>query len=368
VSAEPLVVPDPDRRRALLTGMIGVAVLAVLLILGLMWAKWLPYLAKAGTLSDTRTWSGSPIFSAAGQAGSAPSVTGALRFARDYGEAIWRALLVALLVAAAVDALVPRNWLLAVLGRRGRGAQVLSGGLASLPSMMCTCCTAPVAVGLRRRGTPLAASLAYWLGNPLLNPAVLVFLALVLPWPYVATRIVVGAALVFGASALLARLLERSPSGAASTVVAAAEGRAAVEDSPRLRDLPPRYLRSLARFTLVLVPEYAVVVLALGVVSATLSDFGGLAHRLDLLAVVLAAVVATLLVIPTGGEIPVILAALSAGAGLGMAGVLLVALPALSLPSMVMVGRALGWRATWASAGVVLVGGLVSGALLAVLG
>jgi hypothetical protein len=35
---------------------------------------------------------------------------------------------------------------------------------------------------------------------------------------------------------------------------------------------------------------------------------------------------------------------------------------------MVMVGRALGWRATWASAGVVLVGGLVSGALLAVLG
>ena len=360
MSAEPLVVPEAERRRALLTGLVGVAVLAAVLVLGLVWAKWLPYLAKAGTLADTRTWSGSPIFSAAGHAGAAPSVAGGLSFARDYGAAIWRALLVALLVAAAVDALVPRNWLLAVLGRRGRGAQVLSGGLASLPSMMCTCCTAPVAVGLRRRGAPLAASLAYWLGNPLLNPAVLVFLALVLPWPYVATRIVVGAALVFGASALLARLLERSP--AVSAAVADP-----VVAPPRLRELPVRYLRSLVRFALVLIPEYAVVVLALGVVSATFSDFGGLAHRLGLLAVVVAAVVATLLVIPTGGEIPVILAALGAGAGLGVAGVLLVALPALSLPSMVMVGRALGWRATWASAGVVLVGGLVAGALLSVL-
>jgi uncharacterized protein len=360
VSAEPLVVPDAERRRAVLTGLIGVTVLAVLLVLGLVWAKWLPYLAKAGTLADTRTWSGSPIFSAAGHAGAAPSVAGALDFARDYGAAIWRALLVALLVAAAVDALVPRTWLLGVLGRRGRGAQVLSGGLAALPSMMCTCCTAPVAVGLRRRGAPLAASLAYWLGNPLLNPAVLVFLALVLPWPYVATRIVVGATLVFGASALLARLLERSP---AVPAVMAEQ----VVVPPRLRDLPVRYLRSLVRFALVLIPEYAVVVLGLGVVSATLSDFGGLAHRLGLLAVVVAAVLATLLVIPTGGEIPVILAALGAGAGLGVAGVLLVALPALSLPSMVMVGRALGWRATWASAGVVLVGGLVAGALLSAL-
>lgn len=360
MSAEPLVVPDAERRRAILTGLVGVAVLAVVLVLGLVWAKWLPYLAKAGTLSDTRSWSGSPIFSAAGHAGAAPSVAGALHFARDYGEAIWRALLVALLVAAAVDALVPRNWLLAVVGRRGRGAQVLSGGLASLPSMMCTCCTAPVTVGMRRRGAPLAASLAYWLGNPLLNPAVLVFLALVLPWPYVATRIVVGAALVFGGSALLALLLERSP--AVSAVV---DDQVVV--SPRLRELPVRYLRSLARFTFVLIPEYAVVVLALGVVSATFSDFGGLAHRLGLLAVVVAAVLATLLVIPTGGEIPVILAALAAGAGLGVAGVLLVALPALSLPSIVMVGRALGWRATWASAGVVLVGGLVAGALLSAL-
>lgn len=64
--------------------------------------------------------------------------------------------------------------------------------------MMCTCCTAPVASALRRRGARTAGVVAYWLGNPLLNPAVLVFLALVAPWQWVATRLVVGVLLVVG--------------------------------------------------------------------------------------------------------------------------------------------------------------------------
>jgi uncharacterized membrane protein YraQ (UPF0718 family) len=359
MSTESLGLPR-GRRRELVAGLAGVGVLLVVLVAGLAWAKWLPYLAKAGTLADTRSWPGHPIFAAAGEAGGAPSPSGAWRFTVDYFEAVWKALVVAIAVAAAVDALVPRRWLLGLMARRGRAAQALTAGVVSMPSMMCTCCTAPVTVGLRRRGAPLAAGLAYWLGNPLLNPAVLVFLALVLPWQYAVVRVVVGAALVFGASAVLARVLERDQVPAADEPPEA--------EPVRLRDLPGRYLRSLARFAVVLVPEYAVVVLALGLVSATLSDFGGLAQRLGLLAVLLAAVLATLLVVPTGGEIPVVTAALAAGAGAGVAGVLLVALPALSLPSIVMVGRGLGWRATWAAAAAVALGGLVAGALLAVLG
>jgi hypothetical protein len=31
---------------------------------------------------------------------------------------------------------------------------------------MCTCCTAPLTVTLRRRGVPPASALAYWLGKP----------------------------------------------------------------------------------------------------------------------------------------------------------------------------------------------------------
>jgi hypothetical protein len=62
--------------------------------------------------------------------------------------------------------------------------------------------------------------------------------------------------------------------------------------------------------------------------------------------------------------VPVILALSAAGVAAGTAGALLITLPALSAPSMVMVGRALSWRVTAAMAGAVAVAGLVSAALL----
>jgi uncharacterized protein len=83
---------------------------------------------------------------------------------------------------------------------------------------MCTCCTSPLVVGLRQRGTGTAASVAYWLGNPLLNPAVLVFLFLVAPWQFGVVRIIVGVSVVVGGSALMARLFAANSSAARSTI------------------------------------------------------------------------------------------------------------------------------------------------------
>jgi uncharacterized membrane protein YraQ (UPF0718 family) len=82
--------------------------------------------------------------------------------------------------------------------------------------------------------------------------------------------------------------------------------------------------------------------------------------------VVLAAVVGTLLVIPTAGEIPILQGLALAGLSTGALGALLVTLPAVSLPGIAMVGKALGWRATMATTVVVMLGGLVgAGVLLA---
>jgi uncharacterized protein len=49
-------------------------------------------------------------------------------------------------------------------------------------------------------------------------------------------------------------------------------------------------------------------------------------------------------VIPTAGEIPIIQTMLAFGMGAGPAGVLLLTLAPISLPSGVMVGRAFPWR------------------------
>ncbi len=343
------------RRRLTPTEWIGLGILALFLVVGLSWSKWVPYWDKAWTMSQTSLWSGDPLFAAAGDT---VSLAGAWNFTLVYFDAVWKALLVALLVAAAIDALVPRDWLVRVMNRRTHAGQSLVGASLSLPSMMCTCCAAPVAAGLRSSGVRRSAALAYWVGNPLLNPAVLIFLALVLPWQYMATRVVIGLLIVVGASALIGRWL----SGRAETLEVADP----VQDVT-LASLPTRFFRSLARFTLVLVPEHLILVFVIGLLSPWLTGLYGLDAQIGAIAVIIAAIVGTLLVIPTGGEIPIIVALLAVGAGAGTTGALLVTLPALSIPSMVMVGKALGWRATAAMAAAVTISGLLAAGMVALL-
>lgn len=342
------------RRRLTPVDWIGLGVLALFLILGLSWSKWMPYWGKAWTLSQTSVWDGSPLFEAAGETFS---LAGAWDFTLVYFTAVWKALLVALVVAAAIDALVPRDWLLRVMNRRSHTSQSFVGAALSLPSMMCTCCAAPVTASLRGSGVMRSAALAYWVGNPLLNPAVLIFLALVLPWQYVLTRLVFGILIAVGASALIGRWIKGRAEVAPEQIL----------ESPRLSSLPVRYARSLSKFTLILVPEHLALVFIIGLISPWLSGVYGLEAQVGAIAVVIAAVVGTLLVIPTGGEIPIIIALLAVGVGAGVTGALLIVLPALSIPSMVMVGKSLGWRTTTAMGAAVALGGMFSGIVLMLL-
>jgi uncharacterized membrane protein YraQ (UPF0718 family) len=337
-------------------GLLGFLLVAAPLLL---WAKWAPYSHKLAHLWSTPVWSGKDLLAKAGGAGASPSLSGAWAFTTAYFTAVLPALIAALLIAAALQALVPREWLVRVLSRRNHGRSSLVGGLLALPSLMCTCCTAPVAATLRRQGAPTAAALAYWTGNPVLNPAVLVFLALVAPWQWVATRAIVGVLLVFGASALVARL--------AGAPQASQQG-AVLDSEFRLTRAPATFARALVRLALTLLPEYLVVVFLVGLFRGWIFPLGANAEHWALLATLLAAVLGTLVVIPTAGEIPILQGLAAIGIGSGAIGALLITLPAISLVSMAMVARALSPRVTVAMAGAVAVCGLLGGGLLALLG
>jgi uncharacterized membrane protein YraQ (UPF0718 family) len=347
----------PGRRRTP-RGAAAFAVLALLLAAGLLlWSKWLPYAARVGELAGSHVWSGSSVLAGAGvDPGSAPSLAAGWAFTKVYALAVWKALVAGLVIAAAVQTLVPRRWLTSVLRRRSGTSSALVGGLLSTPSMMCTCCTAPVATALRRSGAPTAGVVAYWLGNPLLNPAVLVFLALVAPWQWAATRLVVGLLLVVGGSALVARLAgDRVPAPAVDEVARTHDGG------------PRRFLPVLARTSAFLVPEYLVVVFAVGTFAGWLFPLGESARSWGVLGVLVAVALGLLLVVPTAGEVPLAQGLATAGFGPAVVGALLVALPAVSLPSAVMVVGALGRRVvTWTMI-VVAAGSLLGAALLALL-
>ncbi|BCI51174.1 hypothetical protein NIIDNTM18_04520 [Mycolicibacterium litorale] len=346
-------------RRAVLA---GVAVTAAVFVAGLCWAKWTPYLGKAAAAARTHEWPGKDILAVGGvHAGDAPSWAAATVFFEAYVLSIWPALVVALLLSACVQALVPRTWLSRLLNRRRAVATALAGGAASMPSMMCTCCAAPVAVTLRRSGVTRAAAVAYWLGNPLLNPAVLVFLLFVAPWQWTVTRLAVGVAAVVGTAVVVGVLTRRDdrrelPSALTGGLDDAAPG----EPAPR------RFVTALLRLCLVLLPEYLVIVLLIGAGRGWLLSLIEPANR-GLLVVVVAAVLGTLLVIPTAGEIPILHGLAVLGVSTGVLGALLITLPAVSLPGAAMVVRGFGWKTVGVTAGMVMAAGLVGAAMLSVL-
>ena len=348
----------PPRRATATTAVVFV----VVGIAGLTWAKWWPYTVKSAHVLASHAFGGTSSLTGGAKAAPAPSWHSAWTFAVGYFQSIWIALVAALMISAAAEALIPRRWLVRQLSRGPRwlGGST-AGGLAALPSMMCTCCTAPLTVTLRRRGVPPASALAYWVGNPTLNPAVVVFLAVVLPWQWVVTRIVGGLLLVFLISALAARV------GRAEPVQPTWPQHDVADEPMALAPAARRFAAALGRLTATLLPEYAVVVLLVGAVRGWLFPTGHLLAAWGFLALVLFAVTGALFVIPTAGEIPIIQGLLAAGLGAGPAGALLITLPALSLPSLIMVGRSFS-RRTLATvlAGVVLVG-IAAGAVLAAL-
>lgn len=339
------------------------ALFGVIAIAGLTWAKWWPYAHRLAHVLKTSAYPGHSILAKAGHAGATPSLSHAWNFTLAYGKAVWIALVAALVIAAAIEALLPRRWLLRVLSAEGKGGS-LRGGLAAVPCMMCTCCSAPLTNTLRREGVSTSSALAYWVGNPTLNPAVLAFLLIVAPWQWAVTRLIVGAVLVFVLTTVVARLAgprrteaKLDPDGGTGEV---AEFTA--------RGAPARFAKALGRLSITLVPEYFIAVLVIGLLRGWLFPFDGSALHAGILAAIVAAVVGTLIVIPTAGEIPILQGLQVLGVGGGVIGTLLITLPAVSLPSIAMVGQALTWRVTATMALAVAVAGCAAGALLLALG
>jgi uncharacterized membrane protein YraQ (UPF0718 family) len=350
--------PDGGRSRRDLI-VVGVFLLIVVALTFIV--KWQPLFIKTRGASVAHTFGKSIV---AGTSARAPKGwQAALTFSWSYAKSVWQAVVLGLVIAAGVQEAVPRDWLLRLFGRP-RSAATLAGGLTAVPSMMCTCCSALPTVTLARSRASVGATLAYWLGNPVLNPAVIVIMGFVLGWRWAVLRIAVGLVLVFGVATLAQRFFGEKDVPPAASEAAGEALAAAQSPAPLVR----RYFTTLFRLAAVLLPEYAVIVLVLGAVRAFLfpAMSPSIGHALWL--VVVLVITGTLFVIPTAGEIPIIKSFMSFGLGAAGAGALMITLPAVSLPSLVMVGRAVPARVLVFVAGCVAIMGFITAGLAVALG
>lgn len=357
--AQPVDTDEAVPRRVSRSEIAALLAFLVIAIGGLTLAKWYPYILK-GTAVAAHHKLGKSIVSG-GHAGSPAGWHAALDYAATYGKSIWQALVVGLLIAAGIQELVPPDWLLRAFGTSGARPTILAGAVA-VPSMMCTCCSAPAAVSMARSRASIGATIAYWVGNPVLNPATIVFMGFVLGWRWAALRIVVGVLLVFSAALLAQRFFGKQ--GAPQEAVDAVIGASETDSRPLLQ----RYFSTLARLCVGLLPEYAVIVLVLGAVREFLFPTMSPSVGHALWFVLLLVVTGTLMVIPTAGEIPIVQSFMRFGLSAAGGGALMITLPAISLPSLVMVGRAVPRRVLVLVTISVVAAGLVTAAAAAALG
>ena len=338
---------------------VRLSVFLLLAVAGLFYVKWYPYYGRAFVAAAHHSI-GHSILMGDEASAPAPSWNTALGYALAYGKAIWQAMLLGLLLGSGIQALLPVNWVQRVLGNRGFGG-VLAGGLLAVPGMMCTCCAAPVVVGLRRHQAAPGAAIAFWLGNTVLNPATLVFTGFVLGWHWTLLRMLLGLPMVFGLGYLANRMTEAGPHVAGESQPIEPEPRSAAE-------VGKRWARILGRMSLRLIPEYVVIVLLLGAIRAWMFPHIGPAIGNEWFWIAGFALAGMLFVIPTAGEVPIVQAMLALGMGGGPAAALLMTLPPVSLPSLVMLGRSFPPRTLVVMAAAVFACGLVGGALAALLG
>jgi uncharacterized membrane protein YraQ (UPF0718 family) len=253
----------------------------------------------------------------------------------NYLAVVWPALVFGVLIGAAVRALVPASWLANTLGRASARAPLL-GGLMGAPLMLCSCCVAPVFAAVHARTRQAGAASALLLGSPSLNPAALV-LTFLLFSPGIGLARAAGALLlVFGVSYLATRFgAEREASDVACALEPPAKG---------LSDTLRAFAQEAGRIAATTLPLILLGVFASSLLVEFVSVENLAAGSARLATVLLVAAVGVPLALPTFAEIPLALGLLAAGAPTGAAVALLIAGPAINLPSLFTLRRLVGAR------------------------
>jgi uncharacterized membrane protein YraQ (UPF0718 family) len=309
--------PPDDAAAGRRSGSIG-ALLLVAALSALFFYKWGGSLrALRGTL-DTGKLAVSPSGLLEG---------GALAAMANYFGRIWPALVYGIVIGAIVRAAVSPKWVAKILGSGGAKPS-LAGAACGSPLMLCSCCVTPIFTSVYQRGARLGPSLSLMLASPGLNVAALALTFILMPLKFALLRLVAAALIVFVAAPAIGK---RHEAIAPPPVIAAAD-----EPPTTLAGMARRFARSLAYMTFVTVPLIAAGVL----VSAWL-----LPHAVHMpaygavLTILVVALAATLVALPTFFEVPLAFLLLQLGAPPGAAVAMLIAGPIVNLPSLFVLTR-----------------------------
>jgi uncharacterized membrane protein YraQ (UPF0718 family) len=251
----------------------------------------------------------------------------------NYFLVIWPALLFGILISAAVSTFVSPRWLQSLFGKRSLRSQAIAG-LAGAPLMLCSCCVAPIFTGVYERSARLGPSLALMLAAPALNPAALILTFMLFDYKVGMVRLGAAITAVLFTGMIADRLL-----GTTAVSCDKDDWQAAARPTDFVH-----FLRACARVAVRLLPMIIIGVLLSMFIAQFVPAGAYNSTAAKVLAIIVVASVAVPLALPTFFEIPLALILLGAGAPAGAAVALLIAGPAINLPSLLTIARSTNWK------------------------
>ena len=289
----------------------------------------------------------------------------------NYFLVVWHATALSVLLGGLF--LIAGQIFLARLKGRGFGAH-LAGVVSALPQPFCSCCASPIGATLYRKGASLGPVLAFTVSSPMLNITTLILAAALLPTEFALLRIVggiiVSVFITYGVSLIAARWVTGGEVEArrgklfewSSKVLSAysrlfhferlfSEG---AVDSPVA--LISNWLGMAWRLARVIIPLFIVFSVIAVYIVQIMPDAGN-----NIIGVAVTAIFATLLMVPTWTEIPLAVGLINNGLT-GIAAVVLITLPAVSIPCLFIIAGAMRSLKVALLLGLsVLIAGIVAG-------
>lgn len=279
----------------------------------------------------------------------------------NYFNTTWETTLAAILIAGTLQTFLHAPLLRLLRTQTGWRAYV-AGIAFGIPNVLCTCCAAPLFASLYKKGTPFATALATFITAPSLNIMVLVLSVAFLPWQYAAARIVLGLVAALAVPVIAARMTNAPP-----PPVNVDEKE---EENTPWTSLGWKWIENAWGIAVLAVPLLILGYFLVGIVQVVL-PLQTLAPMLrnGPLEIVATAFIGTVIMIPTFTEISFVSTLVPLGMGSGPAAALLISAPAVSLPSLIVIGRATrSWRIPIVVGMLVFLLGVTAGLVFMIIG
>ncbi len=221
-------------------------------------------------------------------------------------------------------------------GRSGIGANIL-GALLGTITPFCSCSSIPLFIGFTAAGLPLGVTFSFLISSPLVDMASVILLASIFNWPIALAYVAVGLVVAVVGGTLIGRAgMEEQVEGFVRTVPVLDS------ETAMTRDERLRYARG--QLVEVLQRVWIYVLIGVGIGAAIhnwvpAETIGALLGQDKWWAVPVATVVGIPMYADIFGTLPIAEALVGKGVGLGTVLAFMMAVTALSLPSLIMLKR-----------------------------